>query len=1159
MKLRSLLLFILLLQGYIAFSETITVISNADFGPGTLRDAINRSNVNGNTEVDLISFNMPGTSLADHTIKVLSDFPEITTDVIIDGSTQTGDVASVNHAMVIIDGTDRPSSDYFTLMKVNGVNRFELYGIVIRNFLYNTGLEPSSIKAIEFFGINKNVVIGAPGKGNVLYNIYGISVNTETGAPKHQIQSLTMKSNILGLKENGVDMAPMINTSCYMARVYNLFLGGDSPEEGNLIFGSFQNGIAFGSEVLNQNAVCSIKNNIFVANKNGERQGINSSNPYTISIAADADVIHTGLVKVDVMDNVFGCSLSILGLDNAAITIARNFFGTFRDRTKPLPIASHAVSLRYINGRVLFGGITISEGNVVANANNDLQFARYEGAVIADEVKDIELSHNSFYCNPNIPFLYNYTGPFAKPLDILLNEKTDAYVAGTTEAGARVELYYTDLECTNCQPKRYFAVVTADANGKWRYDGPLEIGYAVMALATVNSISSEFSDPRIYMFDSGIHQMKVTHQTCDIPNGKIEGAFTVNVNRVEWLNEAGELVGNTMEVGRLEAGKYRMKAHQFGCTVYSKWIVVEDNIPKVMLDVPDQLIHPSCGNMGSIVNIYPIYYSDIKWLDKDGKIKGTERDLINVPAGSYMLQLTGLTGCVKDFGPYVLVNSAGPSIDQSAPDTKNSICNTSTGYIKNIHVTGTGTLIYKWKDASGTVVGFDRDLIDVPAGSYILEVKDNGSCPALVSMPIIILETDGISIDATNISKTKATCNTSNGSITGVIVIGATEYKWLDEGNNIVGYRLDLTGKSAGKYRLLASNEFCNKVSEDYVIELAQSAQNYASTKTITSAQCNQANGKIEVTFTMDKPVGYRWQNSLGEPVGGNSSILESMFPGAYDLYITDDLGCEQFLLRYVIPNIEGVIIHYATASITNDRCSRVKGQIKAPRLTGGQLPYFYEWEDKNGELIGTSAVLDLVKAGEYKLTVGDALACSRQTISYTVMDESVEIPIPVLNDVKICSAGNAVVQVMQVKEGMYAIYDESNNLIEKNSKGIFSLEVKKSQVYSVVLQHGRCQSLPATVKVSIENDGLGPLVNAFSPNGDGQNDEWLISGIANYPNATVAIYNRYGHQVFESTGYKTPFNGQRNGAGLPVGTYYYIIDLKRGCGLQKGSLTLVR
>jgi gliding motility-associated-like protein len=82
---------------------------------------------------------------------------------------------------------------------------------------------------------------------------------------------------------------------------------------------------------------------------------------------------------------------------------------------------------------------------------------------------------------------------------------------------------------------------------------------------------------------------------------------------------------------------------------------------------------------------------------------------------------------------------------------------------------------------------------------------------------------------------------------------------------------------------------------------------------------------------------------------------------------------------------------------------------------------------------------------------------------------------------------------------------------------------------------------------------------NAFSPNGDGINDVWNIRNLADYPDATVKIFDRYGKLVYTSRGYSKPWDGTRNGTALPVGTYSYIIQVKQGDTPLNGSVTIIR
>jgi gliding motility-associated-like protein len=83
---------------------------------------------------------------------------------------------------------------------------------------------------------------------------------------------------------------------------------------------------------------------------------------------------------------------------------------------------------------------------------------------------------------------------------------------------------------------------------------------------------------------------------------------------------------------------------------------------------------------------------------------------------------------------------------------------------------------------------------------------------------------------------------------------------------------------------------------------------------------------------------------------------------------------------------------------------------------------------------------------------------------------------------------------------------------------------------------------------------------NAFSPNGDGIFDRWLIEYLDSYPGAVVEVFNRYGQQVYRSENYDARgWDGTMNGKPLPIGTYYYIINPKNGRKQIQGSVTIIR
>ena len=72
-------------------------------------------------------------------------------------------------------------------------------------------------------------------------------------------------------------------------------------------------------------------------------------------------------------------------------------------------------------------------------------------------------------------------------------------------------------------------------------------------------------------------------------------------------------------------------------------------------------------------------------------------------------------------------------------------------------------------------------------------------------------------------------------------------------------------------------------------------------------------------------------------------------------------------------------------------------------------------------------------------------------------------------------------------------------------------------------------------------------IPGGISPNGDGVNEYWDIQGLADYPNATVTVFNRWGQKVYSGTSQDPAWDGTTNGRECPTADYYYIIDLGNG------------
>lgn len=87
-------------------------------------------------------------------------------------------------------------------------------------------------------------------------------------------------------------------------------------------------------------------------------------------------------------------------------------------------------------------------------------------------------------------------------------------------------------------------------------------------------------------------------------------------------------------------------------------------------------------------------------------------------------------------------------------------------------------------------------------------------------------------------------------------------------------------------------------------------------------------------------------------------------------------------------------------------------------------------------------------------------------------------------------------------------------------------------------------------------------IPNAFSPNGDGNNDIFRILNITNQTLIEFKIFNRWGTFVFETTDPKKGWDGKYKGEEQPIGVYGYIIRIVYPEGVEntyKGTVTLIR
>jgi gliding motility-associated-like protein len=118
--------------------------------------------------------------------------------------------------------------------------------------------------------------------------------------------------------------------------------------------------------------------------------------------------------------------------------------------------------------------------------------------------------------------------------------------------------------------------------------------------------------------------------------------------------------------------------------------------------------------------------------------------------------------------------------------------------------------------------------------------------------------------------------------------------------------------------------------------------------------------------------------------------------------------------------------------------------------------------------------------------------------------------------------------------------------------------------IFLWTVSNGACGTTADSCIITLEDCTTLVIPDAFSPNGDGTNDEYVIEGLYRFPQNTFKVFNRWGNLVLDRSPYNNDWDGRSEGdmnwgEELPESTYYYILDLGNGDEPFSGYIYLKR
>jgi len=679
------------------------------------------------------------------------------------------------------------------------------------------------------------------------------------------------------------------------------------------------------------------------------------------------------------------------------------------------------------------------------------------------------------------------------------------------------------------------------------YDFIVEDDYGCIYLESIT-----YNEP-----DPILHSFVANHVTCDgWNNGSLTDVVSGGVGNPTTYQYLWNTGDTTYSLSNLSTGVYEITVtDENGCSTSAKDTINDDNKLSAEVDLlltNDVTCFDYCDGeialniTGGIPNITPsgnaIYL--YQWNDTLLQTTSTAVGLCvnnSTNLTMYTCIISDAQGCY-DTVTYSLsqpeqLNTTIDLVDPIACHGENS------GKIKAEAQGGNNSspYIYSWNNGVNTSANYN-----IIAGNYVVVVTDDKGCSDTAE--ILLEEPTSLSV---TISESDVSCfGSDDGEITATPSGGTPEpgipptyyYLWDDPDGQTTQ---TATSLSPDIYTVTVTDaNNCTVTSQ--TVNISGPTNELVVTADSTDETCLLNDGSAQVFVLGGVPnYDFIWSGPAG--YSNTSSNISNLNPGLYSVTVTDANGCEVSTTT-TVNGVTEIFLPDNVTLLDTTICLGTTITLDIQQKPG----LFYTWED--GSTNADREISPTEPVTNYFLTIIDPNCLNPYSVEAVVRVSQVENTI--LNDATTMVGDNPIItlddQINLQSENLFDAYLWSNG----SSSSSISAQPLESTWYSLMVDSSGCLGIDSIYVVL----GVIPY-DAITPNGDQMNDVWEILDIENYPTAVVKVFNRWGEIVFESNGGDAyiPWDGMFESEDLPVGTYYYVIDLNNGEDAQTGPITIVR
>ncbi|MFY7883254.1 MAG: gliding motility-associated C-terminal domain-containing protein [Dolichospermum sp.] len=530
------------------------------------------------------------------------------------------------------------------------------------------------------------------------------------------------------------------------------------------------------------------------------------------------------------------------------------------------------------------------------------------------------------------------------------------------------------------------------------------------------------------------------------------------------------------------------------------------------------LTNPTCGSSNGSATITPNPAGAYTYTWTAPAVS-TTNTATGLSAGPYTVTV-GQGGCTTST-VITLTSTGGPTI--TATQTLAASCGSSDG---SATVTATPGSTFTWSPSGGNL----SSATNLAPGNYTVLVSLSGcNTQTVVTIP----SASNSTITATQTIATSCGLSTGEATVTS-IPAGAT-YTWS---SGVSSTTNTASGLAAGNYTAYVTLAGCT-ISTVVTIS-STGGPTITSTQTNTTT-CGLSTGAATVNST---PAGTAYSWSAG--VSSTTNTASGLAAGNYTAYVTL-AGCTVNTV-VTISSAGGPTI--TSVNTIGEDCNTSNGSATVTASPAGTT---YLWAPSGV----TTSTINGLASGNYTVTasLGACSTSSVITINPIIKTFTISPDVTILQ-------GNST--AITVSSGYTYTWTPTTNLSCINcANPIANPSVTTN--YCVDASDGVC-SYTNCVIVNVEIPCIPPKIlsapNAFSPNGDGNNDEFCIKGLSNCISSfEISIFNRWGEKIYSSTEANFCWDGKYKGVSLDPGVFVYYLKaiyIDNSELTKKGNITLL-